>query len=398
MPGPLQGIRVLDFTHALAGPFGTMVLTDLGAEIIHVQRIDERNETRGHGPFVNGRSTFRFSVERGKKGIQVDLKKPEGVDLALRLADRSDVVTENFSVGTMARMGLGYDVISTRNPRIIYASCTGFGQTGPYASRGGIDIVAQAMSGFMSITGEAGGRPMRAGASLGDTLGGTYLAMGVLSALYERERSGKGQRLDVSMVESVVYNLENAVIRYSATGETPGRIGPRHPLSTPFQPFETKDGKWIVVAAVRDWEAFCVIIEREDLAQDPRYRTVADRTAHHADLEPVLIDAFLQKPADEWFVALEDTCLTAPIYTIADMVNDPHTKARESVVEIAVPGPEERSVLVANSPIRLSRTPLKVERPGPSAGEHTSDVLGDVLGMSGEEISSLEQAGVIRNA
>ncbi len=395
MAGPLSGIRVLDFTHALAGPFGTMVLTDLGAEVNHIQRIGERDETRGHGPFVNGRSTFRFSVERGKRAVQIDLKKPEGVELALKLAERSDVLAENFRTGSMDRMGLGYEVVSKRNPRIIYASCTGFGQTGPYATREGVDIVAQAMSGLMSLTGEADGRPMRSGASMGDTLGGAYLAMGIISALYERERSGVGQRLDVSMAESLIYHLENAIIRYSATGEVPTRIGPRHPLSTPFQPFETSDG-WIVVAAVRDWEAFCIVIGREELAHDPRLQTAADRTPHHDELEPILMEVFREKSPQEWFDSLKGICMTAPIYTIADMIEDPHFQDRQSIVSLPVPGPEERRVLVANSPIRLSRTSPKIDRPAPSAGEHTSEVLKSLLEMPAEEVARLEQAEVIR--
>ena len=229
-------------------------------------------------------------------------------------------------------------------------------------------------------------------------MGGTHLAIGILSALYEREQSGYGQRIEVSMVESVAYNLENAIIRYSATGEVPRRIGPRHPLSTPFQPFETKDNSWIVVAAVRDWEAFCVIIGKEHLAQDPRFNSVADRTANHSELEPVLIDAFRQKTAQEWSAELEGTCLTAPIYSIADMVNDPHTKDRNAVVEIPVPGPSERSVLLANSPVKLSRTPTQVSRPGPSAGEHTSSVLSEILGITPGEINALEESEVIRTS
>ncbi|MBM3947230.1 MAG: CoA transferase, partial [SAR202 cluster bacterium] len=254
MPGPLVGVRVLDFTHALAGPFGTMTLADLGAEVIKVERPDLTEATRGLGPFVNGRSTYRFSLDRGKRSIQLDLKQPQGRDLALRLAEQSDVLAENFSPGTMDGLGLGYDAVRTRNPRIVYASCSGFGQTGPYAQRSAVDIIAQAMSGLMSVTGEPGGRPMRAGASIGDTIGGTYLAMGVIAALYERERSGRGQRLDISMVEGLLYHLENAIVRYSATGEVPSQVGARHPLITPFQPFKTADG-WIVVASVRDWEA-----------------------------------------------------------------------------------------------------------------------------------------------
>ena len=395
MAGPLAGIRVLDFTHALAGPFGTMVLGDLGAEVINIQRVADTDASRGFGPYVNGRSTYRFSIERGKLGMQLDITKPAGLDVALRLAERSDVLAENFSVGVMDRLGLGYDVVSARNPRIIYASCTGFGQTGPYKNRDGVDIVAQAMSGLMSITGEADGRPMRAGASFGDTVSGLTLATGVIAALYERERSGRGQRVEVSMVESLVYHLENAVIRYSATGESPVRIGPRHPLSTPFQPFETKDG-WMVVAGVRDWEAFCTVIGREDLALEPAYATAAGRTQAHAVLEPILIAAFRTRTRQEWMAALEGIAMTAPVNSIADMVGDPHMQARRAVVPLPVPGPEPCTVLVANAPFRLSRTPAAVDTPGPGVGEHTASVLERVLGMSEEECARLEQAGIVK--
>lgn len=395
MPGPLVGIRVLDFTHALAGPFGTMILADLGAEVVNVERTDARDETRGHGPFVNNRSTYRFSIERGKKNVQLDPRKPEGREIALRLAERCDVLAENFRPGAMDRLGLGYEEVSRRNPRIIYASCSGFGQTGPYAQRGALDVIAQAMSGLMSITGEPDGRPMRVGASFGDTVGGTFLAVGILTALYERERSGLGQRLDVSMLESLVYNLENAIIRYSATGEVPQRIGPRHPLNTPFQSFETADG-WIVVAGVRDWAAFCRVIGREGLAADPRFKAAPDRTVHHGELEPVLIEVFREKTSEEWLRILDDVALTAPLYNIAEMVNDPHVRARGAIVRLPVPGREERYVLVPNSPVRLSRTKAKVDTPAPSAGEHTRQVLEDMLGMSAEEITALEDAGVIR--
>ena len=396
MAGPLVGIRVLDFTHALAGPFGTMILADLGAEVINIQRVEDTDETRGNGPFVNGRSTYRFSIERGKKGIQLDLKKPEGRELALHLAERCDVLTENFSPGTMDRLGLGYEEVSARNPRIIYASCSGFGQTGPYASRGAVDVIAQAMSGLMSITGDPKGGPMRVGASIGDTLGGTYMSIGVISALYEREQSGVGQRLDVSMVESVFYNLENAIIRHSATGEVPGRIGTRHPLITPFQAFQTADG-WMVVAGVRDWEAFCVVIDREELAADPRYQAGDGRTTHHAELEPLLIEAFLEKTTKEWLDLLEGICLANPVNSIPDAINDPHMRARGAVIEMAVPGPEDIKVLLPNSPVHLSRTSPKVENPAPSVGEHTRLVLKTILDMSPDEIARLEEAGVIKS-
>ncbi|MBI4338830.1 MAG: CoA transferase [Chloroflexi bacterium] len=397
MAGPLAGVRVLDFTHALAGPFGTMVLADLGAEVINVERVAATDETRGYPPFVNGRSTYRFSLERGKKSIQVDLKHPEGRDLVLRLADRCDVVTENFSPGTMDDLGLGYETISRRNPRIIFASCSGFGQWGPYAQRGALDIIAQAVSGLMSITGEPDGRPMRAGASIGDTLGGTFMALGVISALYEREKSGLGQRLDVSMVESVIYNLENAIIRYSATGEVPGRVGSRHPLITPFQSFPTSDS-WVVVAGVRDWEAFCLLVELPELAHDPRFEDSRIRHQHHAELEPLLIEAFKKKATVEWLGLLADVALVAPINTIAGMVNDPHIQARGAILTLPVPGPKEGVYVKApNTPVRLSRTPPGVDRPGPSVGEHTREVLRDVLGLPAAEVERLEQQGVVKS-
>jgi CoA:oxalate CoA-transferase len=374
-----------------------MILTDLGAEVINVERVTATDETRGAQPFINGRSTYRFSIERGKKNIQVDLKRPEGRDLVLRLADRCDVIAENFSPGTMDDLGLGYDVVSKRNPRLIFASCSGFGQWGPYSQRGALDVIAQAMSGFMSITGEPDGRPMRAGASIGDTLGGTFLAMGVISALYEREKSGLGQRLDVSMVESVIYNLENAIIRHSATGEVPGRIGPRHPLITPFQGFETRDG-WMVICGVRDWEAFCHLVELPELAQDPRFADSRIRHEHHAQLEPLLMEALKKRTTSEWLELLADVTLAAPILSIAEMMNDPHIQARGTIVTLPVPGPKEGvTVKVPNSPVRLSRTPPAVDKPGPAVGEHTRQVLHDILGMGQAEIEGLEQAGVVKS-
>jgi CoA:oxalate CoA-transferase len=396
MADPLTGIRVLDFTHALAGPFGTMIMTDLGAEVISVKQVDARDGTLGNGPFVNGRSTYRFSLDRGKKGVQIDLKKPEGLEVALRLADQSDVIAENFSVGAMERLGLGYEVVSKRNPRLIYASCTGFGQTGPYANRGALDIIVQAMSGMMSITGEADGRPMRVGASIGDTLGGTYLALGVLSALYEREQSGLGQRLDVSMMESLMYNMENAIIRHSATGERPTRIGPRHPLITPFQSFETADGS-IAIAGVRDWEAFCAVLGIEELTEDPRFTSGPLRTEHHGELEPLLMEAFKKKPTAEWMELLKGISLTGPVNTVEQVMNDPHIKERGALATLPVPGPEERTVTVPILPTRLSRTPPVVDTPAPAVGEHTRAILSSVLDMSVSEMEALEKDEVIRS-
>ena len=397
MAGPLEGVRVLDFTHALAGPFGTMILADLGAEVVQVSRVEERdNEDRGPGPHVHGRSTYRFSADRGKRNIQINLKDPRGVELGLRLAEQSDVLTENFTPGTLERLGLGYETVSGRNPRIIYASVSGHGQTGPYARRGAFDIIAQAMSGLMSITGERDGPPMRVGASFGDTMGGAYLAMGVISALYEREKSGRGQRLDVAMVEAVMYHLENAIIRYSVTGKAPERVGARHPLITPFQSFEASDG-WIVVAGVRDWEGFCVVVGREDLSKDDRFGTGQLRNANHDVLEPMLAKAFKARGSDEWARLLEGIAIVAPIYDVAQAVDDQHIRERGAVIEMPMPleGAEPRTVLLPNTPVRLSRTSPRVGRPASWVGEDTVDVLTKVLGMSGAEVGELRRAGVV---
>ncbi|MFL2628112.1 MAG: CaiB/BaiF CoA transferase family protein [Dehalococcoidia bacterium] len=395
--GPLKGIKVIDFTHVLAGPFGSMILSDLGAEVVNIAKVDAKDDSRGSGPFVNGISTYRYSLERGKKSIQVDLKNPEGIKLVKELIDKADIVTENFSPGTMAKLGLDYEELSKTNPRLIFASCSGFGQTGPYSSRGALDVIAQGFSGFMSITGDPNGGPMRAGSSIGDTLGGTYMAMGIMSALYERELSGKGQKIDISMVESVIYNLENAIIRYSATGEVPQRVGARHPLTTPFQAFETKDG-WIVVAGVRDWEAFCVILGIEELATDERFDTNPKRTENHSILEPILSNIIKQQNSDYWFEVLEGIALTGPINNIEQMVNDPHIKARNTIISLPVPGEIEKEVLVSNTPVRLSRTPAEITERAFVVGEHTREILQEWLGFNEKTTLEMEEKGIVKSS
>ena len=395
--GPLKGVKVIDFTHVLAGPFGSMILSDLGAEVVNIAKVDAKDDNRGSGPFVNGLSTYRYSLERGKKSIQVDLKSPEGVRIVKELIDKADVVTENFSPGTMAKLGLSYEDLSNTNPRLIFASCSGFGQTGPYSSKGALDVIAQGFSGFMSITGEANGGPMRAGSSIGDTLGGTYMAMGIMSALYEREHSGKGQQIDISMVESVIYNLENAIIRYSATGQVPQRVGARHPLTTPFQAFETSDG-WIVIAGVRDWEAFCVVLGLEDLATDDRFDTNPKRTENHSVLEPILTKIIKQQNSQYWFDLLEGIALTGPINNIEQMINDPHIKARNTIITLPVPGEDEKEVMVSNTPIRMSRTPADIHERAFVVGEHTREVLQEWLGLNEKTTIEMEEKGIIKSS
>ena len=397
MAGPLEGVKIIDFTHWLAGPFGTMILCDLGAEVIHVERITATDSNRGDGPYVNGISSYRYSLERGKKSIQVDLKDPTGLQIVKDLINKADVVTENFSVGFMEKLGLGYEQFEGTNPGLIYASCSGYGQTGPRAQQGAFDVIAQGFSGLMSITGEPDGRPMRVGTSVGDTFGGTYMALGILSALYERDRSGKGQRIDVSMVESVIYNLENAIIRYSITGQIPQRIGTRHPLITPFQTFETANG-YICIAGLRDWEAFCFILGLEELATDDRFNTGEKRTQNHGVLEPILTEALKKQTTQHWIEVLDGIAVSGPINNLEDMIEDPHIKARNSIVSLPVPGENEQQVKVSNTPVRLSRTPADVSKRAFVVGEHTKSILNEWLNYDDKTIIDLEEKGILKTS
>ena len=392
MPGPLEGIKILDFTWALAGPYGVMQLCDLGATVWKIEVVGTTEQSRGLGPVVDGINTYHFSVNRGKDSILIDLKTEKGRELALSLAEHADVLTENFSPGTMARLGLDYETVKARNRSIVYASLSGFGQTGPAASRGANDIIIQGMAGIMSITGHPDGPPARPGYSIGDLAGGLFLAQGVLAAIVERGRSGEGQYIDVSMLEAQVNLLENAVIRYFATGELPKRMGTSHQLAVPFQAFPTRDG-YIVISRVRNWELLCGLLGCDELIGDERYATNRSRLEHHAELEPILNAAFSKKTTNEWLALLNDKFLVAPLNTIDRMVHDEQLNAREAFVE--VPSWKGRPFKVVNSPIKLSRTPAKVARGADRPGGHTHALLGEVLGMSTDEIDAMIAEGIV---
>ena len=392
MPGPLEGIKILDFTWALAGPYGVMQLCDLGATVWKIEVVGQTEDKRAAGPIVDGINTYTFSINRGKDSILLDLKSAQGKEIALQLAEKADVVIENFSAGTMKGLGLDYDAISARNPAIVYASLSGFGQTGPYANRGAVDVIVQGLGGVMSITGYPDGPPARVGYSIGDMAGGLFMAQGVLAALVERGRSGKGQYIDVAMLDAQVNLAENAVVRHFATGELPSRIGTRHPLNTPFQALPTKDG-YVVLAGVRDWALFCGLIGHDELIADPRFAASRDRTKHHAELEPILFDAFRQRTNDEWLAILGDKFLIAPLNTIADMGRDPQVNHREMLVDL--PSWKGRSFRVVNSPVKLSRTPVKLTRGTDRPGGHTRAILKDVLGKPDDEVERLFAEGVV---
>jgi CoA:oxalate CoA-transferase len=395
--GPLTDITVLDLTWVLAGPYASMILADMGAGVIKVERPPFGDVGRTTGPYIGEQSAYFFSVNRGKRSIAIDLKSEAGRDLFLRLAEKADVVMENFTPGTMDRLGLGYETLRARNPRLIYSATSGFGQTGPDRERPALDVIVQGMGGIMSITGEPGGPPIRPGISQGDITAGLFTAVGILSALHERERSGEGQMLDLSMLDSQIAILENPFARYFATGEVPGPLGTRHPSTTPFQAFPTKDG-WIVIAMAwgveNMWELFCVKIGRPELIDDKRFDTPGLRTKNHAILEPILNEALRQKTTGDWMPEFDAIGLPCgPLNDIPHAAEQPQVVAREMLKD--VPHPEGFSLRITDTPIKLSRTPGGIQGPPPIAGADTDDVLRTLLGLTGAQIAELREKAVV---
>ena len=397
MLGPLKGIRILDLSWVLAGPFATMVLNDLGAEVIKVERLKVGDIARGNGPYVRGLSSYFLSLNRGKKSITLNLASEHGRDIFLRLVEHADVVVQNFTPGTMEKLGLGYETLKQHNPKIIYAACSGFGQTGPYATKLAFDVIVQAMGGIMSITGEPGGPPIRPGASIGDIAAGLFLCIAILACLQERHVSGQGQMIDISMLDCQVAIQENAFVRYLTTGEVPQALGTRHPVFTPFQVFPTKDS-YIAVAmmgGVRDqWPLYCATIGRLDIMDDERFQTGWLRTQNYEALEPILTEAMKAKTTQEWLEELEQVRIPCgPVNTIDKVAVDPQILARDMIVDVH--HPKAGSFKVTNTPIKLSRTPSKLERASPDLGEHTKEVLRELLGINEQDLLDLENGGVI---
>ena len=394
MEGPLEGVRVLDLSWVLAGPFATMVLNDMGAEVIKVERPGRGDIARGNGPYIDGYSSYFLSLNRGKKSMTLDLAREEGKSVFLNLVQRSDVVVENFVPGTMKRLGLDYNVLRQHNPRLIYAACSGFGQTGPYARKPALDVVIQAMGGMMSITGQPGGPPTRPGASMGDIAAGLFLCIGILSALHERGESGQGQMVDIGMLDCQAAIMENAFARYFATGEVAGPLGTRHPVFTPFQVFPTSDG-YVAVAITGDqWPLFCASIERLDIMDNPRFGDGYLRTQRYDELEPILNQAFRAKTTAEWLAEFEAVGIPCgPVNSIDRVADDPQILARQMIVELPHPGAGHLKVI--NTPVKLSRTPGAAQQPSPELGEHTEEVLCNLAGLTQEQIQVLRQSGVI---
>jgi CoA:oxalate CoA-transferase len=399
MPRPLEDIRVLDLTWVLAGPFASMILADLGAEVVKVERPPNGDISRTTGPYQNGWSGYFFSINRGKKSVSINLRSQKGKALFLDLVEHADVVIENFTPGTMAKLGLGYETLAERNPRVIMASVSGFGQTGPYSDRPALDIVVQAMGGMLSITGEPGGGPVRPGASYGDLTAGLFAAVGILGALHERERSGKGQAIDISMLDCQVAVMENAIMRYGVLGEIPQRLGTRHPSATPFQAFPTADGHIVVALAFGEenqWGLLCAMLGVPELLDDERFETGPKRTRNHALLEPVLNEAFRKRITAEWYADFLDAGIPCgPVNSVEDLVNDEQVRFRQSIKPVthSVAG----TISISESPVRMSRSETGIQGPPPSMGADTEGVLESWLGRSAEAVSELVAENVVAN-
>ncbi len=331
MPKPLANIRVLDLTRVLVGPYCTMILSDLGAEIIKLEIPGKGDDSRNFGPFIENRSLYYLSINRGKKSISLNLKHPQGKRMFLEMVKHADVVVENFRPGTMEKLELGYDVLHSVNPHLIYAAASGFGHTGPDSQKPAYDIIAQALGGIMSITGWPDSPPTRVGISMGDITAALFTSIGITTALYERALTGLGQKVDVAMLDCQVAILENALVRYQATGKNPEPLGTRHPTVTPFQAYKASDD-YFVVGIGNDslWQIFCQTIERPDLLEDSRFMTNQLRTENLNALNEILNDVLCQKTAREWLELFEANHVTcAPINKVGTVMDLPQVKGQE---------------------------------------------------------------------
>ncbi len=393
---PLSGVRVLDLTRVLAGPFCTMILGDLGAEVIKVEIPGSGDDSRGFGPFLNNRSLYFLSINRGKKSVSLNLKTPRGKEILKDLAARCDVLVENFRPGVMEKLGLGYEELAKVNPRLIYAASTGFGHTGPDSQKPAYDILAQARGGIMSITGHENMAPTRVGMSLGDITASLFTAIGINAALLHREKTGQGQKIDVAMLDCQVAILENALARYQAEGESPKPLGNRHPTITPFQAYRAGDG-WFVIAVGNDnlWNSFCAALKRPELASDQRFATNRLRTESISELNSLLEPVFLSQSATDWLQTMAAAGIPcAPINNIHAVMNDLQVLARNMIVEVE--DPTAGTVKIAGNPIKMSSVPESPTRGGvPEIGEHNGEILCGWLGLSAEELAKLKEERVI---
>jgi formyl-CoA transferase len=395
-PGPLHGVRVLDLTRVVAGPYCSMFLGDLGAEVVKVEQPGAGDDTRGWGPpFAGGESAYFLCINRNKQSLTLDLKSKRAVEILRALAKKADVIIENFRPGTMERLGLGEKELREINPRLIYASLTGFGADGPMSDWPGYDLIVQAWGGLMSITGAADGEPVKVGVAIIDLVAGLMLGKAISAALYAREKTGIGQRIDTSLLEAEVASLINVGSNYLIGGKVPARWGNAHPNIVPYQHFKTKDGYLVIgVASETIWKRFCGALERRDLADDPRFCTNATRVEHRAELIALLSEMFLTRDNEAWFHLLttaEVPC--APVQTIDQVFKDRQVLHRDMLMEIE--HPTAGKLRMAGIPVKFSETPAAVRKPPPLLGQHNEEVLKNWLGMSAAAIDELKKEKIL---
>ena len=392
---PLAGVRVLDLTRVLAGPFAAMMLGDMGADVIKIEEPGKGDDTRKWPPFVGGEASYFMSVNRSKRSLTLNLKAPAGAAILKRLAARSDVVLENFRTGTMDKLGLGYATLRRLNPRLVYCAISGFGESGPEAARGGYDLVVQGESGLMDITGFGDGPPVKVGTSVADLVSGMAAAHGVVLALLARARTRRGQKVEISMLDVMASLLTYQAGLYFATGQRPSRQGNAHPSIVPYEVFKAADAYLTLgVANNALWKHCCTALERPELITDPRFDTEAKRVENRAILVPLLNEIFGSRGFDEWLKRLEAAGVPAGrIKTVAEVCESEHLKARGMIVQL--PHPTAKRMKTLGVPVRLHATPGAAEIAPPLLGQHTDEILRSVLKLKPAAIAQLRRDGVI---
>jgi formyl-CoA transferase len=403
----LSGLRVLDLTRVLAGPWCTQILADLGADVIKIERPGSGDDTRAWGPpflrdaagHETAEAAYYLAANRGKRSVTLDIAAPEGRAIVRKLAGACDVLVENYKVGQLAKYGLDQAALAQVNPRLIYCSITGFGQDGPYKDRAGYDFIIQGMGGFMSITGERddlpGGGPQKAGVAVSDLMTGMYATVAILAAVAQRHRTGRGQYIDMALFDSVVAMLANMNTNYLTTGKPPGRVGNSHTNIVPYQVFAAADGH-VIIAVGNDGQyvKFCDVAGRPDLALDARFARNADRVRNRAVLVPLLEQVVRQRPVAFWAAGLEGAGVPCgPINTIAQALADPQIVARGLVIDL--PHPLAGTVQLVGSPIRMSASPPALERAPPTLGQHTAEVLRELAGIDAAELQALRERNIV---
>jgi crotonobetainyl-CoA:carnitine CoA-transferase CaiB-like acyl-CoA transferase len=394
-PLALDGVRVLDLSRVIAGPWCGALLADMGADVLKVEGVSDLDESRTWPPHKDGESAAYLLFNRNKRGLALDLKAPEGVAIVKKLVANSDVVIENFRTGTMESFGLGYDVLSAINPRLVYCSISAFGRTGPRKDSAGYEALMQAFSGIMSITGEPGGAPVRAGVSFLDLSTGTFTAFGIVNALLYRERTGRGQRVDGSLLETAVSLLAYHAEGYLLTGAIPKALGSGHPSLSPYRTFRCQDGQWVFIAAANDrfWSRLAPALGLAELAADPRFTKNVDRVKHRVELEAILERTIATLEREPLLKALEEAGVPAtPVNTVDQVMDDPQTAARGMVDRVAHPVLGE--IPVVSTPVKFSAMPAGVRTAAPVHGQHTDEVLG-ALGYTAEQIAALRANKVV---